>query len=97
MLEVALGVEVLPILVFAPALDRLFLAERIEVLQGLQRGHHLLRQRRAPSGGGELRAPLVGARLRINQLTSPCQLVAVVNQVYQLVAGAHVVICALVN
>jgi hypothetical protein len=82
--EVPLTTEVLPVRVLAPALDHVLVAERIQVFQVQQRGHQPRGQRRSPGRRLELRAPLVGKRLPVDQRGRLHRLVPLVDQVDQL-------------
>lgn len=94
--EVALAAEVLPVRVLAPALDGVFVAERVDMLEVQQCCHQTRRQRRAPGGGDELRAPLVSEGLPVDQFGELDQLVPMVDQVEQL-GAEQVVIGTLVD
>ena len=83
MLEVAFAAEVLPVRVLAPTLDRVFVAERVDVLEVQQRGHQPRGQRRPARGGDELWTPLVAEGSPVNQLGQANEFVALVDQIDQ--------------
>ena len=95
MLEVALAAEVLPVRVLAPALDGVLVAQRVDVLEVQQRSHQPRGQCWSAGGGYELRAPLVGEGLPVDQLGQAKKFMALVDEVYQFRAKQIIVICRL--
>ena len=81
MLEVPLTAEVLPVRVLAPALDELFVAQRIDMLEVEQRGHQARGQCGPACGAGELWTPGGFKGLPVDQATQAHEFVALVDQV----------------
>jgi len=86
MLEILFATEVLPVRVFHPPHDNLFIRQAIRVLEILQTHHQPCRFRRAAVVGAIQFAKSRIENIPIDQLSEPIKLMVLIEQVGQAVA-----------